>query len=709
MQYPPDKNAKQLLSTLERVFGYRKFRPSQQAIIECLVEGRDAFVLMPTGGGKSLCYQLPALHRPGVGIVVSPLISLMKDQVDALQANGVAAAYYNSALDAGEAGRVLARLHRGELDLLYISPERLIGGDFLQTLSGVGIALFAIDEAHCVSQWGHDFRPEYAALGDLRQRFPGVPITALTATADAQTRDDIVRVLGLQEAEQFVTGFDRPNIRYTVLEKHKPAEQLLAFLRQREGQSGIIYALSRKKVEEVAGRLQAEGLSAAPYHAGLPAGQRAGVQERFLRDSLQIVVATVAFGMGIDKPNVRFVVHYDLPRHIEGYYQETGRAGRDGLPAEALLLFGSQDVVTARRLIENNQNEAQQRIEIHKLNAMVAMAEAVTCRRRVLLGYFGERLGEDCGNCDVCNNPPQRFDATVDAQKALSCVYRVGQRFGMRHVIDVLRGADTERVRLLQHADLSTYGIGADKGDQEWSSIIRQLIHHGYLIQDIANYSVLKLTEMARPLLRGESRLELARPRFKSKGGAAKRQRLASQGPYDEALFEELREVRKQLADAEGKPPYIVFGDATLVQMSREKPLTEQDLLLISGVGRHKLEKYGQDFLDAIAGYCVGSGQVATALTVTQQGAWNLYLQGLDLHQIADRQGQTLGDVAAIFVGMARGGQAVDPGRLLAPKKLALIEEVLERHHEGIAWEQLRAELPSLVADHEIQLVQATW
>ena len=598
-------NASAIHDTLERVFGYQSFRPNQQAVIEDLIDGRDAFVLMPTGGGKSLCYQIPSLHRRGVGIVVSPLISLMKDQVDALNANGVAAAYYNSSLGSDAARQVLARLHDHALDLLYVSPERLVSGGFLERLADIDIALFAIDEAHCVSQWGHDFRPEYAALGSLREHFSDVPLIALTATADAQTRDDIIRVLGLGHARCHITGFDRPNIRYAVLEKHKPLDQLLKFLQGRRDQAGIVYALSRKKVEEVADRLCGEGVRAAAYHAGFSAERRDAVQDGFLKDEIQVVVATVAFGMGIDKPNVRFVVHYDLPKHIEGYYQETGRAGRDGLPSDALLLYGAQDVVTARRLIENNQNAAQQRIEVHKLNAMVALAEAVTCRRRVLLGYFGETRREDCGYCDVCDDPPEQFDATVDAQKALSCVYRVGQRFGIRHVIDVLRGADTDRIRSLGHAQLSTYGIGSDKREQEWTSIFRQLIHHGYLEQDVANYSVLKLTQAARPLLKGEVSLQLAKPRIKESTKKTRRPKSETHGPYDETLFDELRRVRKALAEAEGKPPYIVFGDATLVQMARDKPLSEEELLAITGVGQHKLEKYGDDFLAAITEHCM--------------------------------------------------------------------------------------------------------
>jgi len=705
----PDTVTDDIHATLRRVFGFHGFRASQQDIVEDLIGGRDAFVLMPTGGGKSLCYQLPALHRPGVGIVVSPLISLMKDQVDALQANGVRAAFYNSALGSAEAREVLARLHAHELDLLYIAPERLMTPAFLERLSDIDVALFAIDEAHCVSQWGHDFRPEYVQLGQLRRQFPNLPLVALTATADAQTREDIVRVLGLGDARRYVTSFDRPNIHYSLLEKHKPFDQLQRFLATRGDDSGIIYALSRKRVEEIAERLQTQGVSAEAYHAGLPAARRADVQERFLRDELRVVVATVAFGMGIDKPNVRFVVHYDLPKNIEGYYQETGRAGRDGLPAEALLLYGAQDVATARRLVENNNNPEQRRIELHKLNAMIAFAESVTCRRRVLLGYFGERLAADCGNCDVCLNPPQRYDATVDAQMALSCVYRVEQRFGIKHVIDVLRGADTERMRSLGHAALSTYGIGSDKSEQEWTSIIRQLIHHGYLVQDIASYSVLKLTAAARPLLRGEQRLELARPRIRATAKPRAAPAAAAQGPYDQALFERLRALRKQLADNQGVPPYIVFGDATLIQMARDKPLDEDQLLAVSGVGQSKLDRYGQQFLDAIAEHCVATGDRATQLDAALRATWLAYQQGLDLDAIASQRGLRLPEAADQLLRLLRAGQPVAPERLLAPRKVELIEQALEQLGEEVQWPALRAALPPLVADHEIRLMQAAW
>ena len=590
-----------LQETLQQVFGLQGFRPFQQEIIEQVLGGGDAFVLMPTGGGKSLCYQLPALHREGLAIVVSPLISLMKDQVDALRANGVNAAMYNSTLDAGEARWVLDRLHRGELDLLYVAPERMMRPGFIHGLESIPVGLIAIDEAHCVSQWGHDFRPEYVALGELREHFPDTPFIALTATADPQTRDDIVHVLGLHQAKRFITSFDRPNIRYTVLEKHQPQSQLLRFLKNRGDDAGIVYALSRRRVEEIAGYLVDRGYLAAAYHAGLPAPTRKEVQERFLRDDLSIVVATVAFGMGIDKPNVRFVVHYDLPRHLEGYYQETGRAGRDGLPSEALLLFGTQDVATARYHLDQGSNEIQKRIESHKLTAMVGFGESLTCRRRVLLGYLGESLTEDCGNCDICLDPPERFDATEAARKVLSCVYRVRQSFGIKHVVDVLRGADNERIRKFGHQRLSTYGIGLEFLHAEWMSIARQLIHRGYLVQDIAAFSVLKLTPQALNVLKAEETVELARPRIKEK--TKKKPAVAMELDSDDLrLFENLRSLRKTLAEESGVPPYVIFGDAALVEMSRKRPTNEMEFLGINGVGQVKLERHGSAFLEVIKG-----------------------------------------------------------------------------------------------------------
>ena len=642
--------------TLRRVFGFSRFRVLQQEIVAHVVAGGDAFVLMPTGGGKSLCYQLPALVRPGTAIVVSPLISLMKDQVDALRAAGVSAAAYNSSLEAGEARNVLRALHAGELDLLYVAPETLMTESFLdrlRSLSGAagdggsrpdeaggsrrgegggsqageagdrrspGLALFAIDEAHCVSQWGHDFRPEYVQLGGLRELFPGIPLLACTATADPETRDDVRERLGLATAPVFVSGFDRPNIRYTVVEKREPLRQLLGFLGAHEGESGIVYCLSRKRTEDAAEKLCAHGVSAAAYHAGLPADERRRVQDAFARDEVAVVVATVAFGMGIDKSDVRFVVHYDLPKTIESYYQETGRAGRDGLPAEALLLFGLGDAAIVRGLVEGGRRGGESgrdpervRIELHKLNAMVAYADGLTCRREALLGYFGEPYPSPCGNCDICLNPPETFDATEQAQMALSCVYRSGQRFGISHVVDVLRGTESEKVLSYGHDRLSTFGIGADFSRDHWQSLLRQLIHRGYLAQDIARFSALRLTEAARPLLRGEQTLILATPRTRV---PTKKQRLAATRatragelaglPVDERLFGRLRALRKRLADEQNVPAYVVFSDATLAEMAARRPATYAELLAVSGVGQAKLERYGDVFLEAIGEHASG-------------------------------------------------------------------------------------------------------
>lgn len=588
--------------TLKTVFGFHQFRAPQQEVIERVVAGEDVFLVMPTGGGKSLCYQVPALHRDGVAVVVSPLIALMKDQVDALLDNGVRAACLNSSLTTDEARQVLRQMHRGELDLLYVAPERLLLPDFLDTLATVNLALFAIDEAHCISQWGHDFRPDYVKLGQLRSTFPEVPIVAMTATADPETRKDIVNQLGIGRATVFVAGFDRPNITYTVVPKQKPFVQLTRFLKGRGDESGIIYALSRKRVEQIADQLVQAGFSAAAYHAGLSDKERSRVQNAFRCDDLRIVVATVAFGMGIDKPNVRFVVHYDMPKSIESYYQETGRAGRDGLPSEALMLFGMGDVMTARSLIENSDNAERVRIELQKLNAMVAYGEALTCRRRALLSYFGDQRDDDCGNCDICTDPPQRFDASKQAQKALSCVYRVGERFGVRHIIDVLRGAKNQRITDLRHHELSTYGIGADLSAVEWENIFRQLIHLGYLVQDFTRYGVLGLSPSARPVLKGETEVILGLPRAVIKPEEKAKRRRGAVDSLHQELFDKLRTLRKRIADAAKVPPFVVFSDATLLEMASSRPRDERELLAVTGVGEHKLSKYGTPFLAVING-----------------------------------------------------------------------------------------------------------
>ncbi|MFA6970435.1 MAG: DNA helicase RecQ [Gallionella sp.] len=609
MSSPPEiSNAAKILHD---VFGYATFRGEQQAIVEQVAEGGDALVLMPTGGGKSLCYQIPALLRAGTGIVISPLIALMQDQVDALRQLGVKAAYLNSSLAAETAREVQGQLLRGELDMLYMAPERLMNANFLGLLermqSANGLALFAIDEAHCVSEWGHDFRPEYRELTILHERFPTVPRIALTATADAPTRREIVERLSLEQAHQFVSSFDRPNIRYRVTNKVSALNQLQDFIeKEHANEAGIVYCLSRKRVDETAAKLKDLGWDALPYHAGLDAATRAANQSRFLREEGVIMVATVAFGMGIDKPNVRFVAHIDLPKSMEGYYQETGRAGRDGLPADAWMAYGLGDVVSMRQMLSQGEApEERKRVELHKLDALLGFCESTACRHQTILRYFGEEHPGNCGECDNCLTPVQTWEATREAQMALSCVYRTGQRFGVGHLVDVLLGKETERVLKFGHQQLSTFGIGTDHTASQWSSVYRQLIAGGYLESDIEAYGGLCLTAAARPLLRGEQSVSLRRDaepvkRKSVRSGGDGKSREPFAGANENRLWLALKAKRMELAREQGVPPYVIFHDSTLLEMFDQRPGSLTEMGRISGVGQGKLARYGDDFLKVI-------------------------------------------------------------------------------------------------------------
>ncbi len=603
----PSDQSTSSLDVLNRVFGYPAFRGEQESIINQIISGQDALVLMPTGGGKSLCYQIPAIIRDGTGIIVSPLIALMQDQVAALKLQGVAVAFLNSSLSFQEVQQVEGQLMRGELDLLYVAPERLCQERTLNLLHQIDVALFAIDEAHCVSQWGHDFRPEYIQLSILHEQFPKVPRIALTATADETTRNEISLRLDLGNAHLFISSFDRPNIRYRVRQKNNARAQLLQFIETEHPQdAGIVYCLSRKKVDETASWLEQQGIKAIPYHAGLSTSVRQTHQERFLREDEVVIVATVAFGMGIDKPDVRYVAHLDLPKSIESYYQETGRAGRDGSPADAWMVYGLQDVIMLRQMLSSSEAvEEVKRLEQRKLEAMLGFCEIISCRRISLLSYFGEQLKEPCGNCDNCLEPVESWEGTTEAQKALSCVFRTGQRFGVNYLIDVLRGKKTPRIEQFRHDQVSTFGIGQELSDVQWRSVFRQLMARGFIAVDMEGFGSLKLTSDSRPVLRGEEsiyfRKDVARAK---KSGRRKKSKQAdryadsfSDKSKAKIVWEALRVKRTDLAQEQGVPAYIIFHDATLMEMVEFHPTTRHELSQISGVGASKLDKYGDEFL----------------------------------------------------------------------------------------------------------------
>jgi ATP-dependent DNA helicase RecQ len=637
---------------LKHRFGFDSFRMNQEAAISTILAGRDCVVLMPTGGGKSICYQIPALLFDGITIVISPLIALMKDQVDALRANGIDAAFLNSTQTAAEQNDVFRDIRSGKLKLLYVAPERLLQSDdrFIDFLRGINVSLFAIDEAHCISSWGHDFRPEYLQLATLKRRFPQIPLVALTATADKLVRKDIIEKLNIVDAERLISSFNRPNIFYAVEPKRNSYGQLLDFLDKRKDESGIIYCLSRNSVDSLAADLRDEGYSALAYHAGLDKQTRDRHQESFLRDETKIIVATIAFGMGIDKSNVRFVVHMDLPKNVESYYQETGRAGRDGLRSDALLFFSWGDVIKLKKFAEVEGNANQSEIMLNKLNLMGKFGELKTCRRKFLLEYFSEEFTEDCGTCDNCTTVVERFDGTVIAQKALSAVYRTGQRFGLGYLIDFLRGSQSEKIRD-EHKNIKTYGIGADISKDDWFDYFKDLIAQGYLAQSEGQYPTLVLTEKSDAVLRQNEAVQLVKLKVKE----AKKPKLVSDisHPYVHGLFEQLRVLRTKFANQENLPAYIIFSDATLVEMATYLPQTSDELRRISGVGDLKFDKYGAAFLTEIVAYCTthklasridlkSNGRAPRKRTTRSAGGSDTYTQSLELF----RQGKTIPEIA---------------------------------------------------------------
>ena len=690
------------LTVLKTVFGYDSFRGQQQQIIEQVIAGGDALVLMPTGGGKSLCYQIPALLRDGVAIVISPLIALMQDQVNALHQLGIHAAFLNSTLSTQQANQIEQQMQSGQLDLVYIAPERLTQPRTLSLLSQINIALFAIDEAHCVSQWGHDFRVDYLQLSLLHQHFPYVPRIALTATADEKTRSEIIQRLALQQAQVYISGFDRPNIRYRIVQKHNPRQQLLNFIQtEHSGDAGIVYCLSRKRVEETAAWLRKNGLNAYPYHAGMDNQTRSLHQQYFLMQEGVIIVATIAFGMGIDKPNVRFVAHLDLPKSVEGYYQETGRAGRDGLPSNAWMTYGLQDVIMLRKMLMSGGSDFQHKtVELHKLDAMLALCESVQCRRQILLAYFGEHQHQACGNCDTCLEPVETWDASIPAQQALSCIYRTGQRFGVTYLIDVLLGKEDERIIQYGHHQQSTFGIGKELKENQWRSIFRQLVAKNLIAVDFEAYGAFKLTEACRPILRGEQMLILRKDKTAEKTKAMQK---VQREQRNNALWQALQAKRLEIAREQNVPAYMIFHDATLMAFMEQKPLNRQQMANISGVGQHKLEQYSDIFIGVIQEFI---NQQQQTVTDTVAETLSLFKNGISVEQIAAQRGLKPSTVYTHLSEAIEGGvialnavidlpetdiKQIEDAILALPEEQAnMLKPVFELFNEAYSYEVLR-------------------
>lgn len=704
-----------MYKTLQKYFGYTSFYPLQEEIIKEVVGQKDTFILMPTGGGKSLCYQLPALLFDGLTVVISPLIALMKDQVDGLAANGVPAMFINSSLRYNEIDARMRSLSNNEMKILYIAPERLFMPEFLQFLQGLSICLFAIDESHCISEWGHDFRPEYRQLKLLRDRFPKTPIMALTATATPAVQKDIITQLGLSDCKVFRASFNRRNLYYKIKPKSKPYHQLLQYLEVRKKDSGIIYCQSRKTVESLASNLQTAGYRALPYHAGLSDEVRTENQERFIREDVEIMVATIAFGMGIDKPNVRYVIHYDLPKSIEGYYQETGRAGRDGLKSDCVLFYGYADRIKIEYFIKQKEDEKERQVAYEQLEELVKYCESNVCRRRLLLAYFGERFDEpNCGGCDVCIEPRERFDGTIAAQKILSCVYRVDERFGIKHVIDVLLGSRNQRVLQFQHDRIKTFGVGKEYSRAQWQTFIRELLRLGYLIQDADEYYVLKLNEKSRDVLLRSEKVFLAKPEEAAPIRSDKVDEV-----YDRTLFERLRTLRKTLADKEAVPPYIIFPDTSLKEMSVYYPQSLPDFRRIIGVGEQKLGKYGEVFLKEITDYCNQHSIMPKQIphkrqefpikqmkSPTTQETLALYKQCLTINEIAQKRGLALSTIMSHIERLILDGEDISVDSIIDREKQQHIQQALKESDTGFLT-PVKEKLGDGYSFEEIRLVRA--